>query len=79
MIKVHLSEVKTQEEKPFPKLMVVNKDGVSPGTIVLFEAMHKGTVIYGTHNHVQNIGKRFEMWCMDNFSDYNEPITLQNA
>lgn len=79
MIKVTLGEGKTQEEKRFPKLMVINKGEKNAGTIVLFESIDKGTVIYGTNTHLQNVGKRFEAWCMGLFTDYNEPITLQNA
>lgn len=72
MIKVTLGE-QPKEEKPFPKLM---KHSCSE-LIVLFYKHKEGTVVasYGGHT----IGKNSCTWSIENFTDYNEPITLQNA
>ena len=77
MINVTIGESKTQEAKPFPKLMKC-KDNV----IYYFIRESYGLPIANWDE------ERFEMsfenmtaanWDMDEFTDYNEPITLQNA
>lgn len=78
-INVTLSEVKTQESKPFPKLMIANhKSGASEGMIVLFEMSEIGTVIFSVH-HSQKVGEYSKDFYMPAFTDYNSPITLQNS
>lgn len=74
MINVTLGEVKTQEEKPFPKLMI----NLYKNVIVLMSERKCGTVVYST-TKAYEIGYYSTDWFMDNFTDYNEPITLQNA
>lgn len=80
-VKVNLGEVKTQEVKPFPKLMSsVN------GTIieVLTQPDHAGnaTVIVRVNKDHFRLGL-VEPFCVIDgpvkFSDYNEPIIIQNA
>ena len=75
MIKVTVGEEKTQSEKPFPKLM---KD--DDGAIYYFVRDGYGLPIanWDTENwkdwsEVTATGNRFKL------TDYNEPITLQNA
>ena len=72
-INVTLSEAKTQTEKTFPKLMISDD-----GRIVLFIGRHVGTVIYEC-NPYYGIAHYDTCWCMEDFTDYNEPITIQNA
>lgn len=72
MITVTTTEVK-QESKLFPKLMKsIN------GNIVLFHRPSFGVlIIQGTTMRIP--GEYASYWDMDNFTDYNEPITIQNA
>lgn len=73
-INVTLGEVKTQEVKPFPKLMKS-----ADGLIVLFTKAITGTVIYAPTSNTEPLGHHSTTWNPDAFTDYNEPITLQNA
>lgn len=78
-IKVRLGEVKTQEEKPFPKLMI-NEDMdtiievlEAPSEIGIAAVVHRTGVSAGGYT------KKFQLINGGNkFTDYNEPITLQN-
>lgn len=72
-INVTLGEAKRQTEKTFPKLMISDD-----GRIVLFRAPQVGTVIYEKEPYY-GIAHYAKCWCMEDFTDYNEPITLQNA
>jgi hypothetical protein len=54
------------ETKPFPKLM----KGKRTGGIFFFTEPNKGLLI--------KEGRWYETWDMDDFEDYNEPITLKN-
>ena len=75
-INVTLGEVKTQELKKFPKLMI----GLE-GSIVLFFKSGKGTMLCDTNPQkprLIGIGEYYDGWDMGAFTDYNEPITLQN-
>lgn len=77
MIKVTVGEQKTQSEKPFPKLIVY---GVNENIVELWEhPTKKGELIgihrNGTHKGNLVIGFNYDESC----SDYNEPITIQNA
>ena len=71
-IKVTIGEYKTQNQKPFPKLMQ-SSEGV---IIVLMTEESSGVVI--NENRFYEIGYKSSAWNMDVFYDYNEPITLQN-
>ena len=75
-IKVTIGESKTQNEKPFPKLMKSNY-----GFIVLFYREKCGVLLDrgNCEKGSIGIGDYNETWKMDIFTDYNEPITLQNA
>lgn len=75
MINVTVGEQKTQSEKPFPKLM---KSEVS-GAIVYFTKKSYGLVIVESNDTGGTFGSQVDGWYMSNFTDYNEPITLQNA
>lgn len=61
-----------KEQKPFPKLMISGK-----GCIVLFERADFGVCIDAgtTHNTLFSFS---QCWSTEDFTDYNEPITLQN-
>jgi len=73
-IKVMLGATKnTQQEKPFPKLMKGEDE-----LIVFFYAYEKGTVIQDPVNPEWKAGQYYDNWDMLGFSDYNEPITIQN-
>lgn len=80
-VKVNLGEVETHEAKPFPKLMSsVN------GTIieVLNQPDHAGnaTVIVRVNKDHFRLGLVAPFRVIDGpikFTDYNEPITIQNA
>ena len=71
MINVTIGESKTQEEKPFPKLM--KSKG---GRIVFMITNSKG---FQLNKAVDDDPHYYTSWCMEDFTDYNEPITLQNA
>jgi hypothetical protein len=74
MIKVTIGESKTQE-KPFPKLM---KSNLSGDLCLVFENESKDGYIglNLTGKHAGIVGFRF---VAKNCTDYNEPITIQNA
>lgn len=72
MINVTIGESKTQEVK-YPKLMISDL-----GRIVLFTNKRSGIVMYEKEYHY-GIGHLSESWNTEDFTDYNEPITLQNA
>jgi hypothetical protein len=72
MIKVTVGEQKTQSEKPFPKLMKATK-GTWKDQICFFEKRREGVLIGPREfGYADN-------FCMEDFTDYNEPITLQNV
>ncbi len=76
MINVTLGEAKPQE-KPFPKLMI-SCDGREPEWII--EVHKKDEKVIAIHRaglYKGDIATEFEL--NNEFTDYNEPITLQNA
>lgn len=76
-IKVTVGEQKPQKESPFPKLMVH-----TDGTITRFKAPHVGCHIYDPNNTLlrsDGLFKELKEIEMHYYTDYNEPITLQNA
>ena len=73
MINVTIGESKTQEKELFPKLMI---SGL--GRIVLFTSKRSGIVMY-EKEYCFGVGHFSECWANEDFTDYNEPITLQNA
>jgi len=76
MITVTLGEVKTKDEKPFPKLM---KDS-GADRIVYFIAYGSGFQLNHISGDYEDKSPHFSKeWAMQFFTDYNEPITLQNA
>jgi hypothetical protein len=74
MINVTIGESKTQESKPFPKLMI----GSQTHLVVLFVSEQVGVVIT-TGVSPYKVGEFSHNWYNPDFTDYNEPITLQNA
>lgn len=78
MINVTLGEVKTQNEKPFPKLMKHKKNG----RINLFYNRTCATVIINRQDEVPvilGVGEHSTNLNANEYEDYNAPITLQNA
>jgi hypothetical protein len=71
MINVTLGEVKPQE-KPFPKLMIAT-EGFWKDRICLFKSDCKGLLL-----GPKEFGYAANFY-MEDFTDYNGPITLQNA
>lgn len=73
MIKVTLqNEEKKADAKPFPKLMITEG-----GKIVLFFEPRIGVALAMTGANWSGIDY-FTEWVMEKFTDYNEPITIQN-
>jgi hypothetical protein len=77
MINVTIGESKTQESKPFPKLMC----GIESGNIVLFYKPHEGTVVFEGNFNDGNmgLGEFFDAYNMEFFQDFTGSLTLQNA
>jgi hypothetical protein len=72
-IKVTLGATEnTQQEKPFPKLMVSTKSN-----IIVF-MLSKGVGVSLSAKAPYEFGYYTDEWASDNFTDYNEPITIQN-
>lgn len=78
MIKVTLDDQPKQDEKPFPKLMVLG-GSTSSGTIVLFQKPNCGIVVHGMGHYNEQTGYFTRDWYMPHFTDYNGPVTIQNA
>lgn len=81
MIKVTVGEQKTQSEKPFPKLMTLSDE---KGTTIVFMLNKNGdgNGVHSNHQTWDFKGESFYKtgpWDIEDFTDYNEPITLQNA
>ena len=74
MITVKKTTEKKQEPKPFPKLMISET-----GNIVLFSEPDFGTLIVPSSTIGKEIGYWQKSWATEFFTDYNEPITIQNA
>jgi hypothetical protein len=81
MVKVTLGEQPAQSEKPFPKLMIA-KASTGDKTII-FAAGQEGDSIIGqclfTEYDRDKLGEISRDWKVSAFTDYNEPITIQNA
>jgi hypothetical protein len=75
-VNVTIGESKPQEEKPFPKLMI-HKDG----TITRFRKSSMGVHVWAAK---RIIDRGCIMWSelsdinMSEYTDFNEPLTLQN-
>ena len=81
MIKVTVSEQKTQSKKPFPKLMISRSEKGSTIVFVL-DIYGEGNGIYSDHplwNDKPHSFYKTMNWDLNEFTDFNEPITLQNA
>ena len=72
-VKVTTQRETGKMEKPFPKLMKVEENGLT----VLFNTESHGTVIC-SGSTTYKIGYYLNIWNMDIFTDYNHAITLQN-
>lgn len=74
-IKVTLGATEnTQKKKPFPKLMINN----DTGRIVYFLSERKGICIVSGNSNESRTDHFWEEWAMSFFTDYNDPITIQN-
>lgn len=75
MIKVTIGDEPIQNNvKPFPKLMKSHR-----GSIVLFHCNEKGICLVMGKDTSTFVGEYCGTWKMDAFTDYNEPITIQNV
>ena len=76
-INVTLGEVKTQEVKPFPKLMIGNTNWI----VEVYETDRSSLGYIAIHRAGPYTGKLAIDFKLDGFADYNEPLTvkLQNA
>lgn len=72
MIQVTIGESKTQAPKKFPKLMIHND-----GTITRFESNAVGVHIYSPLRNCV-LWEKCNGIFMAGYTDYNEPITIQN-
>jgi hypothetical protein len=72
MINVTLGEVKTQENG-YPKLMISGT-----GAIWLMESYNKGFYLFGGNGDFKDDRIRHTNVSND-FTDYSDPITIQNA
>ena len=72
MINVTVGEQKTQSEKPFPKLMISTSDRI------VFMIKYSHGFMLHDKGEGRDIGYYCESWSMEDFTDYNEPITIQN-
>ena len=70
MIEVTLSEESKVTVEQFPKLME------SDELIVLFNKPEEGVVL--KPNTIHRMGDYSKGWDMNQFTDYNKPVTLQN-
>ena len=73
MITVKTEKKAKYDPYQFPKLMISNVDK----TIVLFTGPSCGTIIWAP-NEIE-IGHTSSGFSPNAFTDYNEPITIQNA
>ena len=80
MIKVTVGEQKTQEKIPFPKLMISDLGQIILATSVNEERedLLVGTLIISNGYSIGGDGFT-QAWCRSSFTDFNEPITLQNV
>lgn len=70
---------KTEEVKPFPKIMIANKDaGADNGILVLFESANTGVVIKTVTGSSKQIGYYSISFLDACFTDFNDPVTLKN-
>ena len=74
MIKVIVGEQEPQE-KPFPKLMISS----DYKEIVFFIKSKCGVMITYSDEGPDRRKEYYDKYNMECFTDYNEPITLQNA
>jgi hypothetical protein len=81
MVKVTLGEQPAKSEKPFPKLMIADH-GEDGYTIIFAEGNDtkniSGQCLFSTYKP-ERIGEISRDWKASAFTDYNEPITIQNA
>jgi hypothetical protein len=79
-ITITVGEPKTQEVKPFPKLMISKI-----GQILYAQCLNPndersivGMLIH-TNGYAIDEYNFSQYWCAYSFTDYNQPITLQNV
>lgn len=74
MVQVTLGEVKTQEVKPYPKIM----KSIHSDRIVFFIQKGKGFQLNHVNETYDPNPHYSPSWGEESFADYNEPITLKN-
>ena len=72
-VNVTIGESKPQNSKPYPKLMRSYINGL----IVFFIDKGCGFVLNSPDNS-REVGYYSETYFMENFTDFNEPLTIQN-
>lgn len=81
-INVTLGEFKSKHETSFPKLMKYTDNElmfVILVTKLIDDINAEGVVVYSTNHSLRPVGQTTPTWAIERFTDYNEPITIQNA
>ncbi len=78
-IKITTPDNQKQEPKPYPKLMELTTKGTGKGTIVFFTNDNSGIILKGVGCYELDNGDYDTKWDYKEFTDYNDPITIQNA
>lgn len=73
-IKTAVGDIKTSDEKSFPKLMIGNVNWI----IEVHRHPEFPSLFIAIHRHGPHAGSISTDFNISGFSDYNEPITLQN-
>jgi len=68
-----LHHVEKKRQMGYPKLMTSNPSGV----VVLMIQPGRGTIVY-RGNHACDVGKYFEFWESESFTDFEGEIILKN-
>jgi hypothetical protein len=78
-VNVKIGESKPQNSKPYPKLMeATSKANKDQGIIVLFETKGNGVVVMTVESSAKEVGYWSNAFIESCFTDFNEPLTLQN-
>jgi len=70
-MKTKITNQASQQEKPFPKLMI-DKDG----EVFLMKDQSTGTIVHSFFK--ENIGTHNDTWDMRTFKDFTGEVTLSN-
>lgn len=75
MINVTLGEVKPQVITEYPKIAILKDSG---GVFLLLDEKYAVCLKQNTEKNWKS-GEIYKGYVLDHFTDYNEPITIQNA